>query len=44
MFGNAAGIAEAVCFLASGRARFITGQKPDAGQVQLHPAKNSNLF
>ena len=29
MFGNCADIAEAVCFLASGRARFITGQKLD---------------
>jgi 3-oxoacyl-[acyl-carrier protein] reductase len=29
MFGNAADVAEAVCFLASGRARFITGQKLD---------------
>ena len=28
-FGNAADIAEAVCFLASGRAGFITGQKLD---------------
>lgn len=29
MFGNCADIAEAVCFLASSRARFITGQKLD---------------
>jgi 3-oxoacyl-[acyl-carrier protein] reductase len=29
MFGDATDIAEAVCFLASGRARFITGQKLD---------------
>ena len=29
MFGRCADIAEAVCFLASGRARFITGQKLD---------------
>jgi NAD(P)-dependent dehydrogenase (short-subunit alcohol dehydrogenase family) len=29
MLGNSADVAEAVCFLASGRARFITGQKLD---------------
>jgi NAD(P)-dependent dehydrogenase (short-subunit alcohol dehydrogenase family) len=29
MFGDSADIAEAVCFLASDRARFITGQKLD---------------
>jgi NAD(P)-dependent dehydrogenase (short-subunit alcohol dehydrogenase family) len=29
MFGDSTDIAEAVCFLASGRARFITGQKLD---------------
>jgi 3-oxoacyl-[acyl-carrier protein] reductase len=29
MFGDCADVAEAVCFLASDRARFITGQKLD---------------
>jgi NAD(P)-dependent dehydrogenase (short-subunit alcohol dehydrogenase family) len=29
MFGDSTDVAEAVCFLASGRARFITGQKLD---------------
>lgn len=29
MFGDSTDIAEAVCFLASNRARFITGQKLD---------------
>jgi len=29
MFGDSADIAEAVCFLASDRARFVTGQKLD---------------
>jgi 3-oxoacyl-[acyl-carrier protein] reductase len=29
MFGDSTDIAEAVCFLASRRARFITGQKLD---------------
>ena len=45
-FGDATDIAEAVCFLASGRARFITGQKldVDGGYAALAVAVPGRLW